>query len=130
MREYRFKIEGVLPGLNDYTAANRSNVHAGSQMKKKAEERVMTAIDRDLPGVRVTSPVWITFIWNEPTKRRDLDNVAFAKKFILDGMVKAGLLQNDDQIHVKGFQDLFFHSPKNGSVEVILKEHEDAKRKF
>ena len=50
-------------------------------------------------------------------KKRDLDNVAFAKKFILDAMVKYKKLKDDNRKYVTGFTDKFLYSKEN---KVIL----------
>ena len=50
-------------------------------------------------------PCKIKFTWHVKDKRKDLDNIAFAKKFILDGLVKAGTLKNDNLNHITGFSD-------------------------
>ena len=52
------------------------------------------------------------------------DNRAFAKKFILDGMVKSGLIENDNWSHVTGFTDRFALAGAN-RVEVTITEVED-----
>ena len=45
------------------------------------------------------------FEWHERTKKRDADNIASAKKFILDALVKCGVLEDDSRKYVKGFYD-------------------------
>lgn len=117
----KFIIYGKMPSLNEYTAANRSNQYAGATMKKKAENVVIWSIKRDLPNEHIKVPVTVDFRWIEANKRRDLDNIAFAKKFILDGMVKSGLLENDNWSHVKGFTDSFEIGESN-RVEVTVNE--------
>ena len=52
-------------------------------------------------------PIKIHFTWVEGNKRRDLDNCAFAKKFILDAMVKYGKLKDDNRNYVYAFTDSF-----------------------
>jgi Holliday junction resolvase RusA-like endonuclease len=49
----------------------------------------------------IRSPVAIECIWIEGDKRRDLDNVAADIKFVLDGMIDAGILVDDSQKWVK-----------------------------
>lgn len=49
----------------------------------------------------------IHFHWIEENKRRDLDNICFAKKFILDALVKAGKLADDNRKNVTAFIDTF-----------------------
>ena len=48
----------------------------------------------------------IRFEWHERTKKRDADNIASAKKFILDALVKMRVLQDDSRKCVKGFYDV------------------------
>jgi Holliday junction resolvase RusA-like endonuclease len=40
-------------------------------------------------------PVTIHFEWYRGNAKSDPDNVDFARKFILDGLVEAGILRND-----------------------------------
>lgn len=51
-----------------------------------------------------------------------MDNIAFAKKFILDALVKKGVLKDDGWKWVKGFTDEFFVDKKNPRVEVEMEE--------
>lgn len=48
----------------------------------------------------------VRFEWHESTKKRDADNIAFAKKFILDALVNMRVLPNDSRKYVKGFYDV------------------------
>lgn len=50
--------------------------------------------------------VVVHFEWHERTKKRDADNIASAKKFILDALVKNGVLVDDSRKYVKGFYDV------------------------
>ena len=59
-------------------------------MKKEVEIDIGWYINQ-LPEYK--NPIKIHFHWVEENKKRDLDNVCFAKKFILDSMVKAGKLK-------------------------------------
>lgn len=100
----RIEIPMKLPSLNEYITECRRNRYAGATMKKNIEEKLALFIGR-LPEYK--RPVTINFIWVEQNKKRDLDNVAFAKKFILDAMVKTGRIPNDNGKYVKGFTDKF-----------------------
>lgn len=103
----KFIIQGRFPSFNEYTLANRTNKYAGAGMKKNAENRVIKAINDQLPDTHIKSPVFVKITWIEGNKKRDLDNICFAKKFVLDGMVKSGLIENDNWSHVCGFLDQF-----------------------
>lgn len=107
-----------LPSLNDYIRACRANRYAGSQMKRDVEDGISLYL-RGVP--RYKAPVSIAFHWVEENKRRDLDNVAFGKKFVLDAMVKAGKLKDDNRRFVTAFSDSFSYG-KQAGVYLIIKE--------
>lgn len=118
----KFTIPHRLPGLNEYTAANRGNKYAGASLKSSAEALILHSIRQCV--VRETKPlqppVIVKFTWYEKTKRRDKDNVAFAKKFILDAMQKAGILANDNNAYVAGFADSFVYGDGEGVVVEVI----------
>ena len=89
-----------------------------SDFKKKVEMEIGAYI---LTLPIFTKPIKIHFHWIESNKRRDLDNVAFAKKFILDSMVKHGKLADDNRRFVTAFTDTFDYGPDN---KVILEIEE------
>lgn len=103
-----FLIRYKLPSLNEYTAACRANAYKGAKFKAEVEVIIGWAIKQALTSKRLqkpTKPVVVKFEWHEKTKKRDADNVAFAKKFILDALVKCGVLKDDSRKYVKGFYD-------------------------
>lgn len=61
------------------------------------------------------------FEWHERTKKRDADNIASTKKFILDALVKNGVLEDDSRKYVKGFYDVIVDD-KADFVKVELVE--------
>lgn len=101
---HKAEIKMKLPSLNDYVRACRSNRYQASKMKRDIEDDIGFFIAR-LP--RFKNPIRIHFHWVEKNGRRDLDNIAFAKKFILDAMVKSGKLKDDNRRYVTGFTDSF-----------------------
>lgn len=103
-----------LPSLNEYINACRKNRYAGAEMKKRIESDIAYFIAK-LP--RFENPIKIHFHWIEGNKRRDLDNIAFGKKFILDTLVKAGKLKDDNRKCVTGFIDTFEYGKE---TKVIL----------
>ena len=101
----RVFIEGPLPGLNKFIASAKEN---GSRRGRKGRRfNKYAAIKKhwteliDLvckaQGIRpVTGPASIAFVWYEPNRRRDPDNFSSGgRKLILDGLVKAGILETD-----------------------------------
>ena len=114
------RIDGTLANLNDYTKACRTNRFLGAEMKKKMESIVTAHIFQQLQGVKFDKPVVLSFRWYEPNKRRDLDNIAFGKKFVLDALVKNGVLVDDGWEWVQGFTDEFFVDRDHPRVEVDI----------
>lgn len=118
----KFIIPGLLPGLNEYINAERRNRHAAAKMKRDTE-RVIGMIARSQHRrAHFTKPVFMRYLWVEKNRKRDFDNVAFAKKFIQDAFVHAGILEGDGQRHIVGFTDSFSVDPKNPRVEIEIEE--------
>ena len=115
-------IKGQLPNLNEYTRACRSNRFVGAKMKKDAEAIISAHILEQLRGVHFENTVKLSFKWYEPNKKRDLDNICFAKKFILDALVSNGTIVADGWKGVIGFTDEFFISSDNPRIEVHIEE--------
>lgn len=114
----KIEIPMRLPSLNQYINECRKNRYAGAKMKKEIEKDIGWYINL-LPQYK--NPVKIHFHWIEENKKRDLDNVCFAKKFILDSMVKSGKLKDDNRNCVTGFTDTFEYG-KTSKVILEIKE--------
>lgn len=113
-------IPGLLPGLNEYISAERTNKHIAAKMKRQTEELVIYIARAK--HIKFNQPVHITYRWIEKNRKRDKDNIAFAKKFVQDALVKAKVLENDGWQHITGFTDLFEVDPKNPRVEITIQE--------
>ena len=116
---YQFTLPMQLPGLNEYINTCRLNRYQGARMKRMVENKIAFFIMR-LPMIK--RPVTIHFHWIEPNRKRDLDNVAFAKKFILDALVKRGKLEDDSSKYVTGFTDTFEIGTKAQVIVLIQEE--------
>jgi Holliday junction resolvase RusA-like endonuclease len=119
-----FVIDGQLPNLNEYTRACRANKYVGAKMKKEAEERICWHIKQQIPETHYDVVVCLNFRWYEPNKKRDLDNICFAKKFILDALVSSGTIKADGWQGVAGFTDEFFIDKEKPRIEVDIDWHE------
>ena len=115
-------IYGKLPNLNEYTRACRTNKFAGAKMKSDAEKIISLHIRQQLQGIAFENAVKLSFRWYESNKRRDLDNVCFAKKFILDALVSNGIIIADGWQGVVGFTDNFFIDKEKPRIEVDIQE--------
>ena len=115
-------IPGRLSGLNEYIDACRRNPYAANTMKKRNEAAIRSAIIACLRGVKIDRPVYMRYHWIELDRRRDKDNIAFARKFVQDALVAAKVLHGDGWRHIVGFGDSFDVDSKNPRVEVEITE--------
>ena len=121
-----FTIEARLPGLNEVISSNRSNRYKGAQQKRSVQDMIGFYIlkalnDGSLKSVK--TPVEISIHWNEKSKRRDVDNIQSAQKFVLDAMVEHGIIPDDSQRWVKQIYHLVIPG-KEDKVEVIIHDSE------
>lgn len=110
-----------LPSLNEYINRCRYNKYSANNYKQKIEANIFPYIS-NIP--KLEKPVKIDFHWIEGNKKRDLDNICFAKKFILDALVKYGKLKDDNRKNVYAFTDRFSYSKE---WKVILEITEEQK---
>ena len=119
----KFVIQGSLPDLNEYTKTCRGNAYGANTLKKNTE-RIITLYARQARLKPFTKPVMIHIEWFEKNNRRDIDNVVFAKKFILDALVKMHVLSNDSRKYVKEITDHVETDTVNPRIEVTILEVE------
>ena len=113
---YKAVIPFRLPGLNEYINVNRTNRNQAAQFKREVEASIIPFL-RKLP--RFEDAITVEFHWIEENKRRDFDNIAFAKKFIFDALQKAGKIKNDSWRYVKSFSDHFEVGEKAKVILII-----------
>lgn len=116
----RFTVPGQLAGLNEYTKACRTHWAPGARLKREQTEAVAWCCKGLKP---VKGPVTVCCHWVEPDRARDLDNIAFGKKFVLDALVEDGVLPDDNQDWVVGLRDTFAVDRRRPRVEVTIYEH-------
>ena len=113
----KFVIEGELPSLNEYILTERGNKYAAARIKKEWTEAVAWQT-KGLP--RIEKPVMVKCSWYVKDRRKDSDNIAFAAKFLLDGLVLAGVLPDDGYEWIRGIGHWFSVDKERPRVEVEL----------
>ena len=113
-------IKGRLDNLNDYTKECRSSKYAGNDCKARNEEKITGFIEEQLFGVHFQGKTYLHFRWIERNRMRDLDNVCFAKKFILDTPVRNKVIETDGWKGVWGFTDEFDVDAEDPRIEVVI----------
>ena len=112
-------IHGTMPSLNKYTDACRSHPKSGARMKSEAEALIAWQLGSKKP---FPTPCRVCIAWYEPNRRRDVDNIRFGVKFVLDALVKAGILPGDSQRYVKEIRDSFDCDARDPRIVVTLEE--------
>jgi len=116
-------IDMKLPSLNEYINVCRANKYRAARYKKEIQNDIAIFLN----GMPIyENPIYIDFLWIEENKKRDYDNICFAKKFILDTMVQLGKIVDDSWGYVRGFSDRFCLS-KEKTAKVILTIFEKSK---
>lgn len=119
----KFDIPGKLPGMNEIIAAAKKGKgkYQPYSIMKREYGAMITYLAKKLPK---RNKVNITITWYEPNMRRDIDNISAGQKFILDALVKAGVIENDSQKYVKRITHDFEVDKENPRVEVEITEVE------
>ena len=68
----------------------------------------------------VTPPVVLEFDWYT-NGRKDPDNIRIAAKMVIDGLVKASILPEDNHRVIRGFTDTFHKDKDDPRVEVTIR---------
>jgi hypothetical protein len=91
------------PNLNDLIRAHGQHAQVYNRLKKRWADLVVLCIGGRPIRCRFGSdrPAKVHFELVEPDRKRDPDNIAAgAAKLILDGLVKAGVLEGDGWAHI------------------------------
>lgn len=94
--KHKFEIHRRLPSLNDYIHKINHNRYAGNKFKQDIQDDICWAIITQLKGLKIKKPVILHITWIEANRRRDVDNVYSAVKYIQDALVKMQVIKNDN----------------------------------
>lgn len=112
-----FIIPCELFDLNTYINIERSNRFSAATSKRKQTQLIGLFCKKlDLPK---DTQFDVECIWTTKDKRNDSDNVFFAVKFILDGVVTSGQLQGDSYRYIRNILHKRLIG-KEDQVEVIF----------
>ena len=123
------KLDYDYPDSNQIIAASkqkRGKAFLYTKLKRDATNYTLLAVREymKLNGLQqLKERVKITCNWYRKDKRKDPDNISGGIKFILDGLVKAGLMEDDRMKNISEINHKFFKSDnKKNYVIVELEE--------
>jgi len=117
-------IPGELPGLNEIIAISKEHWAKYAEEKHNCTEEIAYLAKSQIK--RKYKKVDLTFIWYCKNRKRDKDNIIAGQKFILDGLVAAGVIENDGWEQIGNISHFFSIDKENPRVEVIIKEVEES----
>lgn len=92
-------------------------------MKQSWQQEAELSIIRQLRGRKPKTPIRIRYVFYEPNKKRDCDNIAaFPHKVIQDALVETNTIPNDGWRHIVGFTDDFEVDENDPRIEITLEE--------
>ena len=122
--KYKFIINQRLPILNDYINKCKHNRHIAANFKAQIDRNICWEIRAQLGNIKITKPVVLHITWIEQNKRRDVDNVYSAIKYIQDALVKMQVLENDGVKNVIDVKNKILYE-KESKVIVEIEEIDD-----
>ena len=98
-------LPSLFTTLNNYIALERGHRMQASAVKNQETTLVMAiAREQGWEPLDMVWPVKANFMWIRPDALTDMDNIAFSAKFVLDGLVRSGILPDDDHSVVVGME--------------------------
>lgn len=92
-------IDYRLPGYNDHENKARSHWSKAAEEKKTHTEAIMW-LCKAQKLQPINGKVDIDILWGMKNDCRDPDNVYSAQKYLLDGLVLAGILEGDTKRYI------------------------------
>ena len=87
------------PSLNETINSARKSKYGSADLKRKWN-KLISDNSANLKPYSPERKVWFHFTWILKSKMRDFDNVSSGIKYILDGLVIAGIIKDDSQKYV------------------------------
>ena len=116
---YKIIIPGELPDLNTIIDKSKQHWAAYSKMKKEHTEKVELIAKNELSKM---NKINLKFKWYCKNRRKDKDNIIVGQKFVLDGLVNAGIIENDGWKQIGKLEHEFERDKENPRVEVEINE--------
>ena len=128
MADQSFTIPGQLPTLNAVLAATKRHWSAYASVKKSETAKVHWIAKGQLKPA--TPPVHLIFAWTTKDRRMDLDNVSHGQKYVIDGLVHAGILPDDTRKTVVSILHKFTEpDTKSPRVSIEINEIDEEQNK-
>lgn len=113
-----FTIEERLPTFNKII--DKAKRHWGAYKSEKQHYTEMIAWIVKAQIKENYDCINLKFRWYCADKRTDKDNIMAGQKYIIDGIVSAGIIKDDNWAYIDRIEHEFYHDNKNPRTEVII----------
>lgn len=120
---YKIVIPGELPDLNTIIAESkkgRGKWQPYNEIKQEHTNIVAWIAKSEIK--KQLKKIDLTITWICKNRRKDKDNIMAGTKFILDGLVAAGVIENDGWKQIGDISHKFKVDKHNPRVEVEIRE--------
>jgi hypothetical protein len=113
-------IPGELPTMNEII--NKSKTHWSKYKKMKETYDSIISYYATQQKIKFFKSVKLEITYCRKNRKVDPDNISAGKKFIIDGLVQAGVLENDGWSEIKGFKENWEVDKDNPRTEINFEE--------
>lgn len=125
----KLEVPDILPTLNEviesskkvYQTSGSKRIPGGKYWKEK--RKLTGDISTLAKAASLTLnrlPVDFLFVWYRRDRRTDKDNITVGQKYVLDGLVEAGVLENDGWSQIGDLFHLFKLDKENPRLVVYM----------
>lgn len=107
------------PTLNEIIRMARGNIYASAKEKRTWTNSIALLC---VGKKQFPSQVWLEFVWQVKNKNSDADNISASAKFVMDGLVQAGVLQGDSLKYIMS-PVLHWYEKGDNSVQVKIADY-------
>ena len=104
MKTISFSINTRLITLNEYIQVERGNKFAAAKVKEDLTNKIVYLI-KSQKVEKIEGAIDVKIEWFTKDEKQDADNIFFAVEFILDGLVSAKILKNDNRKFVRNISN-------------------------
>jgi hypothetical protein len=116
------------PSLNQIINQSRTNKYGANHTKKIWTDKI-AHLARSLTPIK--GKCWVAVEWTYCRTNSDPDNaLAGALKFSLDGLVQAGILEEDTVKHIASPLFFSYAKGKAGMIRILLFDDHDEHKKY
>ena len=107
---------------NDYIDLERLNKYKAAATKRTFTNRIkFWTLSQVKPNLMMQGTYDLVVDWYRKDRRHDADNVYFGIKFLLDGIVAAGVVADDSRKHIRNISHRIHDGKKMQVVMQFLK---------